>query len=505
MQKKNKQMKVGMFLNYMSMLLEGITIFLLNPFIIRGLGQETYGVYSLMSSFTGYLSIFEFGLGTTIIRYISKYNEEKQEVKKENFLSMVCLIYILMTILIIICCVILYHSIDQLFSISLSLPQIALAKKMFIIIATSISITTIGSIFSAIISGYERFIFSRMVVLITTILNVILNSLVLIVNPNAIMLSLITLIISLITISSNIIYVFFKLKVRIKFHQWDKALFKEIFHFSIFIFLQTLISQIYWRLDQLIIGVEIVNAAKLLAVYAVAMKVNDLVLAFTTVINRYQLPTITKMVINKDKNLSKYLGKISRFVVILYLAITVGFILFGKRFIEVYAGSGYENAYTIILIVVIASSLNRIHGILSDVLKAKNSHGLYTLIVFFSAVLNIFLTIILIPKYSIIGAAIGTAISVIIGNTIAYYWCIKKKTNICLTELFHTTFEGFFKVAIFSSITGILISLIPDMNNVIYMVKIMIFLSIYSLLIYYFILDQQIKNKIKRKLKIGSV
>ena len=109
MENQKKEIKIGMILNYISMAIEGIVIFLLNPFILRGLGQEQYGVYSLMTAFTGYLSIFEFGLGSTIIRYVSKYNAENDEKNKENFISMCFGIYIFIAIIMVIIIVFLYN------------------------------------------------------------------------------------------------------------------------------------------------------------------------------------------------------------------------------------------------------------------------------------------------------------------------------------------------------------------------------------------------------------
>ena len=504
METKKKEIKIGMILNYLSMLIEGIVVFLLNPFIIRGLGQEDYGVYSLMTSFTGYLSIFEFGLGSTIIRYVSKYNAEKKEKDKENFLSMCFGIYIAIAIIMIIAIVFLYGYIDTIFAKSLTADQIILAKKMFIIIAASMTLTTLGSVFSAIISGYEKFIFSRTLILITSILNVILTVVVLATKATAIRLTYITLVITLITITSNIVFVFLKLKIKVKFHNWDRKLFNEIFKFSIFVFLQTLITQIYWRLDQLIIGIKMQNAATSLAIYAVAMKVNDLILAFTTVINRYQLPTITRIseVEKDDEKLLSYIGKTSKFVAILYVAIIIGFVFFGQKFINIYAGDGYELAYPIILIVTISAALNRIHGCGADVLKAKNKHGWYTTIVFGTAILNVVLTIFLIDIWGLIGAAVGTAISVILGNTIAYYWCLKTKANIDIKKLFKLTFKGFLPVIIISIASGIMLNnIINDESIIKYLMKGCIFCIIYVISIYICVLDKNEKNKIKNKLK----
>lgn len=500
---ENKQIKLGMLLNYISMAIEGIIVFLLNPFIIRGLGQEEYGVYSLVSSFAGYLTIFEFGLGTTIIRYISKYNAEKKEKEKENFLAFCFIIYFVIAIIMAIVCVVLYYFLDHMFDASLTMEQIELAKKMFMIIATSMTLTTIGSIFSAIIAGYERFIFSRVLVIATTIINVLLTILVLATKATAIRLTYITLIITVITIFSNIYYVFKKIKIKIKLYQWDHEFFKEISKFSIFIFLQTMITQIYWRLDQLIIGVMVSNAAISLAIYSVAMKINDLVLSFTTVINRYQLPTITRMVlVEKDQEkVNQYIGKTSKFVAILYMAIMIGFAFFGKKFIQIYAGDGYELAYYVVLIVIIASSLSRIHGSGSDVLKAKNLHGYYTIIVLVTAIMNILITVALIPHWGIIGAAIGTAISVILGNTVAYYWCLQKKAKIDVQRVFKITFKGFAPVCFLCAIICLLCNWLLGDSLWEFILKCFIFGMTYLIAIYRFVLDEQMKQKVRIKMR----
>lgn len=501
MENKKNEIKIGMILNYLSMAIEGIVIFFLNPFIIRKLGQETYGIYTLMTSLSGYLSLFELGLGTTIVRFLSKYNAENNVKDRDTFLSMTFIIYFIITLFIIGFAVILYYSIGNLFSKSLSLEQIELARSLFIIIASSITITTIGSIFSAIISGYEKFIFLRTVTLITSILNVLLTILVLIYVPSAINLTYITLIIAALTIIINSLYVFIYLKVKLKIKNWNSKKFHEIFKFTFFVFLQTLIGQIYWRLDQLIIGIQIKDAAIPLAIYAVAMKINDLILAFTTVINRYQLPIITKLtLIEKDeKKLLNHISQTSRFVGILYFAVIIGFIFFGKYFIYLYAGKDYSLAYPITCIVVFSASLNRIHGCGADVLKAKNSHGLYTAIIFMTSLLNVLLTIILIPKFGILGASIGTALSMIIGNTIAYYWCLNKKANINLKELFAKTFKGFGYIIVIPIPICLLLNLLKD-NIIIYIIKILAFLFIYFITIYKFILDRNTKMYIKRKL-----
>ena len=47
------------------------------------LGQAEYGLYSLAHSAVAYLSLLSFGFGSTIIRYIAKYNAEGNKEAEE--------------------------------------------------------------------------------------------------------------------------------------------------------------------------------------------------------------------------------------------------------------------------------------------------------------------------------------------------------------------------------------------------------------------------------------
>src|SRR5580658_11066211 len=45
----------------------------LSPFILHRLGDAAFGIWVLIFSLTGYYGIFDFGIRSSIIRYVSKY------------------------------------------------------------------------------------------------------------------------------------------------------------------------------------------------------------------------------------------------------------------------------------------------------------------------------------------------------------------------------------------------------------------------------------------------
>src|ERR1700731_933947 len=57
--------------------------FFLSPFILHHLGDEAFGLWVLIFSVTGYYGIFDFGIRSSIIRYVSKYTAT-QDIEEVN-------------------------------------------------------------------------------------------------------------------------------------------------------------------------------------------------------------------------------------------------------------------------------------------------------------------------------------------------------------------------------------------------------------------------------------
>src|ERR1700745_397689 len=47
--------------------------FFLSPFILHHLGEDAFGLWVLVFSLTGYYGIFDFGIRSSLIRFVSKF------------------------------------------------------------------------------------------------------------------------------------------------------------------------------------------------------------------------------------------------------------------------------------------------------------------------------------------------------------------------------------------------------------------------------------------------
>ena len=82
-----KQKTVGIVLSYVAIAAELLSGLLYTPLVLRLLGQSQYGIYSLVMSFTGYLTIFNAGANAAYIRfYVLKNETDKSKVDGLNSL-----------------------------------------------------------------------------------------------------------------------------------------------------------------------------------------------------------------------------------------------------------------------------------------------------------------------------------------------------------------------------------------------------------------------------------
>lgn len=79
-----KSLKVNAFFNILSTIVNILLLFILTPVITRGLGDVGYGVYIILGTIGGALSILNLGLGEATLRYVSFYysKDDKKSVNR---------------------------------------------------------------------------------------------------------------------------------------------------------------------------------------------------------------------------------------------------------------------------------------------------------------------------------------------------------------------------------------------------------------------------------------
>lgn len=502
------QRKTGAILSYASIFISILIQVLYTPLLIRMLGQSEYGLYSLVYSIIGYLTVLDFGFGNAIIVYTAKYRAKKEYEKEKKLHGMFFLIFSIIGLVAGALGICLYFNVENFFGATMSSIEIQKAKIMMLILSFNLLFTFMFNIYNSIISAYEKFIFQKILTIVSSILKPALMIPLLFFGFKSIALCVVITIVNIIIMLSNYLYCKKKLNVNVKFRGFDKKIFKTIFSYSFFIFLTIIVDKLNWSVDQVILGA--ISGTAAVSIYSVASTINNMFLNLSTVITGVMLPKVTKMIANKatSKQITDEFVKIGRLQFIIIFLITTGFVFIGKEFIILWAGESYISSYYVALCLIVPALLSLIQNLGLSIMQAMNKFKFKAISTFIMAIINIFISIFLAKRYGPIGAALGTTISIVVCNVIVmniyYYFVIK----INVIKFWKNIFIMFIKY-IPSIIILLLIMKYTTLEGVL---SILLYGGIYTLLYlistYLFVMNKYEKNLINsvyNKIKKGVV
>ncbi len=488
------QRKAGAILSYISMAV-GIVVGMISVNIILNfVTKGDYGVYSVIGSLIAVMGVMDFGLSGTITRYYTRDLTLHDKEKQENTLAIGALIYGGIGIVAIAVGFALYPLIDVFYSEKFSVMELALAKKMFIIMMINFVMSVSTSVYTSAILAHEKFVFSRMLEIIKSISSLVLVYVALYFTQSIMMVVIVHTAINLVAIFARIFYATVNLKVKIKLHSFDKSLLNALTAFAFFIFLNLIMDRIYWKTDTLILAA--VAGAEAAAVYGIAATINGYYLNFSSNIASVFLPKITAISAKTEdmEEINSIFLRIGRIQYIIIMLILSGFIIFGQEFIRLWAGEGYMEAYAFSLIVMIPLVIPLIQNTGISILQAKNKHAFRSIVYIIIAVLNFGASIPLAKIYGGYGAAAATAASLILGQCIIINIYYQKEIGLHIGH--------FFKVILSMSIPIFVVGIASYFLNRLWLVSEWYFLLIKMIafcVLYFVVADKFVFNAYEKE------
>ncbi|WP_434798765.1 lipopolysaccharide biosynthesis protein [Terrisporobacter vanillatitrophus] len=498
---KRNELKLGAILSYLSLFLGTFIQILYTPIMIRLLGQAEYGLFTLANSVIGYLGVLEFGIGNAIVRYTAKYRANNDKEGEYNLNGMLIIVYSFIAIVVAIAGSLLVSNSNKLFSNALSVSELNTIKILMSLMIFNMVIAFPFGIFNSIVSAYERFTFQKILGIIRTILNPLVMLPLLFMGYKSIGMTVISTALNIIFIIVNVYYCFKVLKVKIRFNNMEFSLFKEIFTYSFFIFLNMIVDRIYWGTDQLILGA--VSGATMVAIYSIGSQFNNYYMTFSTAISSIFLPRVTQMVTKNvsDKELSDLFIKIGRIQYLVLSFILSGFILVGKEFIQIWAGEGYNTSYYIALVVMIPLTIPLIQNLGITILQAKNMHKFRSNLYVVIALMNVIMSIPLAYKLGGFGCALASGVCFFIGNGLIINIYYYKKINIDIPDFWKNIGRMTIPVLISLLCSNFINLFIPGYTLSIIIAKGLIFTMIFISLMWLMGMNEYEKNLMRSSFK----
>ena len=130
---------------------------IITPIVVRALDKELYGVWSFLNGLLVYSDLLYVGLGSALIKYVAQHRANDNQDSMNRLFSVVTGIY---GVLGIVCCGIMIAistQVPYLFAQPLSPEAARAASATCVMLGVQLLFIFIGSAFSGLISGHDRY------------------------------------------------------------------------------------------------------------------------------------------------------------------------------------------------------------------------------------------------------------------------------------------------------------------------------------------------------------
>lgn len=423
------EIKSGAILNYLSLFLRLGIGFFLGPFILYHLGRSEYGVYAIAGSIVGWLAMSDLGLTTSTTKFLSEYQAKGDRDGEAHYLGNVAAIFSIMGLVVLVLGLCIFPFLDRIFP-KFTEDEMGIYRILYLLTLFNTAFLFPSRSLCGIASSRQKFKVPGIVMLLNTSLTFIGTVVILSLGYKSIVLMSFTVAFGVFGLAWNVYYCFGILKARMTWNGWDLPLCKTVLSFSFWIFLDNIITMMNWGCGNMIIGMTC--GASEIAVYSYGLALMQHYNNYAGCITSLFLPKIVRQVCTGASNeeLTQAFINNGRMQFCILMLPLFALIFLGPTFYNLWLGHTLkDDVYTtwiISLILVGTFTIPAIQNLGWIILQAKNAIRLRVKVMIFVALVNLILGFALSLQYGVIGLAIGTALSVIMGQGFFMNWLYAK-------------------------------------------------------------------------------
>ncbi len=391
--------------------------FLTTPVLINHLGSEAFGLFTIVAALPAYAGILDLGMGPGLVRHLTEYSEYKDLRSVRQVMTFSLSFYVLLGVLLTPAVYFVTPDIVRLFAPPENLRRTAEASIliMFLYFAGS----GIVGVFSARLVSLHRMDVTAAIGLLGQI---VYGALVIIVMPiSPTVLTAVWLNVVQLLATGLLMYV--------AVLRADKGIFcnpltlrgsliRKLFAFGGWMQLNNLSALVNLEADKFIIA-GFLNMATVTP-YQIGNRLASLNRIIPFQLLSAIMPAATKVQVGQTrKDAEIFYRHLTRYLMLLTLAISGFTIVAADRLIITWIGRPYPQATLIVLALSISFVVNNLTGAGTTLVRAAGQPRYETYYAILSMVLNIGLTVALAPTFGLAGILGGTIIANVIGS--AYF------------------------------------------------------------------------------------
>ena len=388
----------------------GVSFFMM-PFIIRSLGNESYGLWVLIGSVLSFYSLLDLGISNATQRFIAFALPSNDDDQLNEVINTSLFIYLIISAIAIIITLTVV-ALSPFFSDQI--VEVAVFQKVIVIMGLTMALNFPFMVVNGILSAKLRYDISSYILLLKLVIRTLLMLYFLSNGYSLIAMAIIT---AFVDLSGNLITVYQakRLAPQIQFSSrfYSKKRLPELINYAKYTFLSMTSDAFRQNADNFIITAYLSLSS--VTMFAIAAQLTTYFKNLISSAIAVMLPLFTKYIATNDyAALKTNFLLVTRIGVFLTTTVAGGLLIFGDTFIELWLGDDYNPAYIPLIILVISTAYEAIQYPSVNLLFALSKHNVYAYIGIIEGIANVILSLLLVKEYGIIGIAIGTAIPMLI-------------------------------------------------------------------------------------------
>ena len=470
---------IGKNLKY-SALSQGL-IFLLNfilfPFIVSHVGKEIYGAYLLVMTFTGYLGIFDFGVGSALIKYVAEAFGRQNIAEAKKVINSSFTFYFFIGILSSLILLALSFSFDSILNTG-PVHKIFIQRLFWVAAASSLFIWP-GRTFDSVLQGLQKY---DVISIFNSIFSAFVAIAAYVIFSRGMGMGWF-LAVSYICIAIKYVIFYFIVRnkgIVISFPYFDRAIFSKIFSFSIFLFFSNIVGLIIFNFDNFVIGAFVSVSA--VTVYGVGYIFQNGFRSINSLLGGPLFPVGSDMEGRNEIEKQKILFlKGTKYMTLFFVPLIIITLFFTEIIINNWMGGEFQEGVLPAQILMFFWIFNNTLEVGSGLLVAKGYVKERFKFDVLNAVFNLSLSLILVRYFGILGVALGTTIPMVLIYFPLVLSLILKVLGLIFSEFFNFTLKKNILVYFFSIAASLFSMYLYQPSN-------LLFIAIEMFIVYFIVI-----------------
>jgi O-antigen/teichoic acid export membrane protein len=387
----------------------------LMPYTVHHLGQQRYGLWMMVASVTYYFSLLDLGYGNGVVKQLVDA-DARGDVRRMNVIASTFVgVYAALAVAAgLIAAALIVFVIPRLPGIAAG--DVPLAQGVVAILAARAAIGLPMTVFGAVTNARQGFVVNGTIAIVFVIANAVVTWAVLASGGGLLAL------VGLTTIASMAGYAAYAWsahhafpELRIRLRQFDRAEWRSVTGYSLYLFLISFAVQLSFNVDNLVVGGVLGTAA--VAVYSVATRLSEYQRRLSDQFSGMLFPVVVGYRSGgDDRAVRTALVEGTRLSLLLVTAATIVLVGFAKPLIHWWMGPGFEGSFGPLVVLAAIGVIIVGHGAQHTVLLACGRQRLVAIIWISEGIANIAFSLVFVHYWGATGVALGTLVPVIIGH-----------------------------------------------------------------------------------------